>query len=397
MNHVVLLGAGFSKAVSEVMPTLGELGPRVLAQLGPEYERALDPFGGNVEEYLSYIGADQPWLSDEANQRNRALFSETVLAIREVIVKAESEASKSLPGWLERVAWQWSRDRTAVLTFNYDTLLEEPLRLGGMAGTLADLYMVPIVERQAPGWGSMFSASGPQKPIAELFKLHGSVNWLHGGDAAPVTDPLILRYPESPGNDALPRSARIYSDLRPFIIPPTSVKNRYYDRTGLRAQWRAAGERLRGADELTIIGYSLPATDVGTTSFLRTTLNTHAVVTVVDPCPMVADRLDDLLPNALERKAGITEWLPSAVGDRIEWWVSDEGSEIARSHYQVNGVQLSDSLPQAKTRAELEEWTRRVSPDLVDIEVDVPDEGILKSRGRRLPSGRERDARLPEA
>ncbi|WP_375406011.1 hypothetical protein [uncultured Amnibacterium sp.] len=387
MGQVVLLGAGFSKAISNAMPTLAELGSRVLTELGPEHSHDLDPFDGDLEAYLSYIGADQPWLSDENNLRNRALFSETVIAVRDVIVHAEAQTSRDgVPEWLARLAWQWSRDRTSILTFNYDTLLEEPLRMASRAGTLADLYMVPIVERQAPGWGSMFSTSGPQKSPAELFKMHGSVNWLHGGEAAPVTDPLILRYPDNDG-EALPRSSRIYGGLRPFIVPPTSVKNRYYDRVGLRAQWQTAADRLQAADRLTVIGYSLPATDVGSTSFLQTNLDAEAIVEVVDPCADVASRFREVVQRDVHHRASITDWLPTAVADFVEWWVTDENSDQARAHVRVNGVERVDKAPIVRDRAELEEWRRAAMPDLLDVELNGYVDGSVVSHGWLCPVG----------
>ncbi|WP_375405745.1 hypothetical protein [uncultured Amnibacterium sp.] len=384
MNHVVLLGAGFSRALSESMLLLKELGQRVVAKLGGQGGEDLERFGGDVEEYLTFIGADQPWLSEEENLLHRALFGETVAALREVIAEAQREATDAhLPQWLERVAWQWSRDRAAVLTFNYDTLLEEPLRVAGGIGTLADLYVVPLTERIAPGVGSMFTTNAPTKPYAELYKLHGSINWLHGGDAAPVTDPIILDYRTGERSSA-PRDDRIYGGLKTFIIPPTSVKNRYYDRVGLREQWIQAAARLQAADHLTVIGYSLPASDVGSSSFLRTNLNPGARIEVVDFAPAVAHRFGSLLNRPTYWHPSVSSWLDDRVADRIEWWATDVAETQCVPHLSVNGVEQLIEPPRAASPEEFGARVRAQSPDLVEVESTVSTDGIFRTQARRV-------------
>ena len=65
----------------------------------------------------------------------------------------------------------------------------------------------------------------------------------------------------------LPRHEGLYDDLKPMIVPPTGTKNLYYSSSGLRAQWRKAGEALRNASSVTLFGYSFPATDLAARHF----------------------------------------------------------------------------------------------------------------------------------
>jgi hypothetical protein len=70
---VLILGAGFSRAVSARSPLTDELGNLVLANLG---ERRRRPFGsGSFETWLSRLAVDQPDLTTAENQQNRALYT----------------------------------------------------------------------------------------------------------------------------------------------------------------------------------------------------------------------------------------------------------------------------------------------------------------------------------
>ncbi|MFD1722515.1 hypothetical protein [Amnibacterium endophyticum] len=384
MGHVVLLGAGFSKALSPHMPLLPDLGERVMDELDGQGRDELAQFAGNVEEYLTYIGTDQPWLSDEENLRHRARFSETVTALRQVIVDAEAHArAAGLPDWLDRVAWQWSREQAAVLTFNYDLLLDWALRTAGGVGALADLYMVPLVERLPAGSGHFLSAGPPRDTSAELYKLHGSVNWLHGGDAAPITEPLVL---DGRANvpDESPRHERVYGGLRTFIVPPTSVKNRYYDRVGVRAQWISAAQRLRNATRLTVIGYSLPLSDVGSSSFIRTNLSPSATISVVDFNAAAAERFGALLQRPACWHPEINSWLSSDVPAKVEWWVTEQRADLVVPRLEVNGVDESAQLPSVRDAAELDAAVTTLFA-VGDIERNVLVDGLLINRGWAPP------------
>jgi len=65
---VVVLGAGFSKAVHRALPTTDDLGERVREQLADADRERLPgaPFrDGRFEEWLSYLAQDQPHLTED--------------------------------------------------------------------------------------------------------------------------------------------------------------------------------------------------------------------------------------------------------------------------------------------------------------------------------------------
>jgi hypothetical protein len=76
--EVPVLGAGFSKALSDRMPTTDELGNLVREEYldGEVGENAPEHFtDGRFETWLSRLAEDQAYLLPEANLRNRARFT----------------------------------------------------------------------------------------------------------------------------------------------------------------------------------------------------------------------------------------------------------------------------------------------------------------------------------
>ena len=75
---VFVVGAGFSRAVSDQMPLTDELGEAALERLRsvlpPRLALERLPKGMNFEAWLSQLAGDQPYLSDAENAENRAAF-----------------------------------------------------------------------------------------------------------------------------------------------------------------------------------------------------------------------------------------------------------------------------------------------------------------------------------
>jgi hypothetical protein len=73
----------------------------------------------------------------------------------------------------------------------------------------------------------------------------------------------------------------VLSDKVPLIVPPTAAKSGYYQNSSLRTQWERAAAALRGAEELVLLGYSAPQTDILVRSLLATNFDGR-IVTPVD-------------------------------------------------------------------------------------------------------------------
>lgn len=352
-SEIFILGAGFSKAVSPHMPTLRELQSTVLKSLSvPAGD--LDPFNQDLEQWMSYLSIDQPWLSDQDNMRNRALFEDASLSVHASIDAAEKQVLQNpYPIWLLRLVWFWCRTQAHVVTFNYDLLIERMLSHLSVRAW-SDVYAIPLTERSPPGSYSMLSKSTPDISLLRLYKLHGSVNWYYSGDRAPVNERIVetrtgLRWwPDSMTREVLgPRYASLFQDLKPLVIPPTVTKSAFYSNLSLRAQWAQAATAMKNAQRLTVMGYSFPPSDLGARHFVSNSIG-QIPISVVDFSPEVRPRVEQFLGNGrridgMSGSSAIQEYVVSHCGDVIAWGTeTDRGSGVTQPYLTRNG---RDVLP----------------------------------------------------
>lgn len=148
------------------------------------------------------------------------------------------------------------RPEFAFLTFNYDLTLEFALNLHG--------------------FGFEYCLDG-EKPKQEspYLKLHGSINW----GSCNKCHRIIPFYVHEAKFDLWLENKAVYFNLGsrlssrkhcdeplkgpPVLVPPTWNKTEYHDQ--LSSIWKRAAEELASAENVFIIGYSLPETD----SFFR--------------------------------------------------------------------------------------------------------------------------------
>jgi NAD-dependent SIR2 family protein deacetylase len=140
--------------------------------------------------------------------------------------------------------------RASIITFNYDTALD---------------YALKCICRKVD-----YCTSAPGQGI-EVMKLHGSLNWSkceHCGEIIPlgVEGPRV-------GIDQQTVAIEVTSNFdpnrkhcvdkrcapEPVIVPPTWNKGTFH--RALTVVWRRAAQRLAEAENLIVIGYSLPAAD----------------------------------------------------------------------------------------------------------------------------------------
>lgn len=141
------------------------------------------------------------------------------------------------------------------LTFNYDLCLDFALHRSGRAFD----YCLE---------------SGQRSSGSPLLKLHGSINWglsdddrilpFHIGEARfnPLFDEKYVFYNLGSALDRTTSDGKV-SKGPPVIVPPTWTKNSYHGQ--LSNVWSTAAFELASAQNVFVIGYSLPETD----SFFR--------------------------------------------------------------------------------------------------------------------------------
>lgn len=128
----------------------------------------------------------------------------------------------------------------------------------------------------------------PHRP--KVLKLHGSLNWLHCRSCN-KTHAFMLE--GKVGKSYFAGEAKPCPDCRggtePLIIPPTLLKS--YEHPVIREIWDLARVALTKADEIVVVGYSLPLTDFRARwLFMEATAKSKTKLCVFDKC-----RNDDLL------------------------------------------------------------------------------------------------------
>lgn len=186
--------------------------------------------------------------------------------------------------------------RAGVVTFNYDTLLEclTQIRFGPLdEADVRDYgYRVSWDELSGgtPAWppGPARLGATPRDTM-RLLKLHGSLNWYWSpGDATGAT----VAKRDLPGSWLAPEPYTEEDRQRhlpgrvPFVVPPTATKHPFYGSPQLHEVWSQAYHRLRQADRVFLLGYSIPPTDTTTSSMLRMALGggrQHVVIADLHP------------------------------------------------------------------------------------------------------------------
>ena len=154
MSDVFILGAGFSKSISNEMPLLknGELSKEVL-----KLYKFKDTIPANVrrmieedfENALDFLASHKPWLPESENQRHRAIYLDLTHVIRAVFW-SKRKVWDSPPNWLEELIAYWHKNRCAVITLNYDMLIESVASTSyshkQCAIPTADLYPIRFTE-----------------------------------------------------------------------------------------------------------------------------------------------------------------------------------------------------------------------------------------------------------
>src|SRR4051794_6921259 len=107
-----MIGAGFSKAVSEIMPTIAELGEEVFSMVDSD---AVDARyrAGNFEDWLSFAAGEAPWLFESERLALRSVFLEASEAVKQVIELREFDVrQESMPDWLAKLVVHWHETET---------------------------------------------------------------------------------------------------------------------------------------------------------------------------------------------------------------------------------------------------------------------------------------------
>ena len=310
MVDVFLIGAGFSKAISDEMPLLSELSSQII-------DRAIDlpdsllTMGNNLELWLSYLSQPHPWLRHSSNLKNQATGLDITELLRAILDEKERLAiQQECPSWLRLLTQYWNEQKTNVISFNYDTLIERAAALipTSERSNLSAGQLYPVQLTLSSRRDAMVFGDG-QVDTFSLFKLHGSINWFYSGTSDSTGEVIYYTSVEQWGaeeSENQRRQAESVSDKVPFIIPPTTEKVGFFQHESLKRIWTRAVMAISAADRIFVCGYSLPMTDLAVRLFLYEgggIASRKKELYVVNRDPSVVDRYRELLRQVFEIKA----------------------------------------------------------------------------------------------
>ena len=333
MSEVFVLGSGFSKAVNEAMPTLGELSECIVPALRKRDSELVDRLkrlGSNVELWMSYLSQSQPWLSVEQNQYNLSFTG----VIRKLIYSHIDDLVSKIntaPEWMSRLVTKWDEERVTVISLNYDTLVERvtvDLKFQESDGrsrslTAWDIYPSYLVNAGTRGASTWL----PESVVTfRLLKLHGSTNWYYSGQPEFHGENILYAIPwgldlSADAAAQEEKTLAMVSDKEALIIPPVVEKSIYFKNETVGRLWWEAANALRTASSITVIGYSLPKSDLGMRSFLATVAGKgKKEVIVVDVDAGIPSRYQGLLGSSkiVDRFAGQDDAVERFVNDYCE-------------------------------------------------------------------------------
>jgi hypothetical protein len=141
-----------------------------------------------------------------------------------------------------------------IITFNYDTILEESFPNDGAYWDPGDGYGIRAsgkTHEWPNAWRARHNREARDQSEIDLLKLHGSLNWtLHKTKNVRLKPrPYVVRSR---------RGAPVFDKCS--ILPPEWHKR--IDKNPYKELWRKARLKLEACSSLAIVGYSLPETDL---------------------------------------------------------------------------------------------------------------------------------------
>ena len=318
-KRVFFLGAGFSKAIIPSFPLMNELTNDVAQyfekeSIGHHYNKEVTKaLKNNVEHLLTFLSTDLPWKTEVQKNADIALYHEITQQIQKRLIGLDNvtteQMSPLVSSFFDYILNNYNSN--SFITLNYDLLVEKLIvdavyrRNAEAAVNVSDMYSYPMMWagiRSFDGVG-MFG-SEEEKNLPKVIKLHGSLNWYWGA----VTASDIVYYLSM--EDVEKKKYQITSGLKPYIIPPVMDKNAFYDHVMIRHLWKSARELLREADEIYIIGFSMPQSDLSVKFLCQSALehnNSKVFIVNTQGKKDLCDKYADLCRSIDYRYAGKQE------------------------------------------------------------------------------------------
>jgi hypothetical protein len=281
----------------------------------PDIEQLLTEIAVNIDLFDASRPAEGRFKKDSLTQSREDLLSAIATWFHELYDTA------CRTSWLSTFVLRLQRENAAIVSFNWDLVLDQQLFSRGLSSKSYGLS-----DRLADG------------PV--LLQPHGSLNWYDTTQIEKVSeDAHIEIFPNHSVDERIeafvhPREikSKVGRHYTPLIIPPTFLKD--FNRPIFRQLWRRCTDILSTAKELIFLGYSLPPADLHAQFIFRCGFHSQlkgrlkeeggidrynstgpANVTIVNPDQDAARRIEAVAGPGI-----LCNWVPK----RIQDWLEDE-------------------------------------------------------------------------
>jgi hypothetical protein len=333
-STVVVLGAGATRGASFVDPLknacLPPLDTDFFTQLqrvrNPKHKKLIDDvlgdahelFGVNftltletmfttIEQTIRMVKAtreSREWKTAELENKRARLMQAIGAVLEESLLRREGDQMTRDHEDCEhhRKLIEHLQPEDAILSFNYDCLVDHMLRKDGSGKWNARYgYGFDLGQR-----GRLLEGDKrwqPEKPALKektvrLYKLHGSLHFQIAEKVVQGRDEAYVVLKERP-------YTKQHGSLKFTIIPPEW--NKQYDRGVFARVWMLASAAIHKAEHLIFIGYSLPATDMHSTVLFRTSVKKEGLksLVIVNPDHEARRRTRDVVQRGISKSTRV--------------------------------------------------------------------------------------------
>jgi hypothetical protein len=309
-KKIIVLGAGFSKALCNSMPLIKDLlnegdikEDNLLKRfLIKSKERLHSSF--DVENCVSYILSREIFFNDEDDIEFYTLRKQLLKNIYDKMKNLEIDNDNILI--LEKFISYCGKENVLLVTFNYDLLIENACkRLQEHNQFFILNYGIGLKENPYQVEKIIDGGNFADIPI-QLLKLHGSFNWfsMNLSENARMDDIILLEKNDTP---------EIFNV--PFYVPMSNTKNKYFAGDFYKTLWKKMKCYIDNAIELDFIGYGFPKTDFDNLMlFSRYKQKVKNIVISNTPADIEnKDRLKEIFNEAEIHTMGAIEYIEKIV------------------------------------------------------------------------------------
>ena len=330
MRKVYILGAGFSKEINNEYPVLYDLKNTVYKNLFQYYKNSpiLEHFHqlpieitSDIEMLLSYLSIDWPWKDSVEKHLDLALFKALEERIISIFLNIKNNDIDDIYIKFTNIITNRFYN---IISLNYDSLIEEIAIKNNLVKRTEYCGYEIIIEDEydkekllKPDEDIIFDKSSRSIRINRTYLANVSNENIDNvflkniGKRWTRTPPNYhKRYADSPSNEK-PNIIKLhgsikneYADGANEIIPPMLDKSKYYQSGKVQSNWKNALKLLCESDELNIIGFSFPKTDISMVYLVQTALakNKELKLSIIniESKEKAREKYRELFPNKID-------------------------------------------------------------------------------------------------